>query len=287
MNIGLKQNFCAIIFCFLFSTILVAQTPYQPENLIKKVVTEIQVDLTSITIKDNDGNTLGVQTALSMLQSENYDMETYVDDEGQIKEIVLRLKQGATINDKQLSENALKDELERIRIKDQALRSLLACYTKTPCDYLRAEELQFLILLMNQHDLENEEQVTKIIDENGWLGISQVGEIANSALFLVIQHASVETQEKYFPLLKESAEKGESRLANMALMDDRIRMYRNMKQLYGSQTKSVEGKAYVWPIEDAENVDQRRKEVQLQPLAEYLELLGLTYPDDELPAELF
>ena len=91
------------------------------------------------------------------------------------------------------------------------------------------------------------------------------------------QHSSVEMQEKYFPLLKESAEKGESRLADMALMDDRIR----------SQTTSVNGKTYVWPIEDAANVDERRKNVQLLPLTDYLKFVGLSYPQDELPAELF
>jgi len=87
--------------------------------------------------------------------------------------------------------------------------------------------------------------------------------------------------------LKESAEKGESPLADMALMDDRIRMRRKMKQLYGSQTVSINGKQYVWPIEDAQNVDERRKSVQLPPLADYLRILGLSYPQDELPKELF
>ena len=119
------------------------------------------------------------------------------------------------------------------------------------------------------------------------LVISRIGELANSALFLVIQHASVEMQEKYFPMLKESAEKGESKLSDMALMDDRIRMYRKKKQLYGSQTTTVNGKNYVWPIEDPQNVDERRKSVQLPPLADYLKLGRLSYPQDELPAELF
>jgi hypothetical protein len=150
-----------------------------------------------------------------------------------------------------------------------------------------SEEYKYLWSLITQEDKKNQEQVVKIIDENGWLGISQVGERANSALFLVIQHAPIEIQEKYFPLLKESAEKGESKPADMALMDDRIRMHRKMKQLYGSQTVNIEGKSYVWPIEDAQNIDERRKSVQLPPLADYLKLTGLSYPQDELPEELF
>lgn len=179
--------------------------------------------------------------------------------------------------------HSLRVELERIRMKDQMLRSLVSCSVEK--FGIHSEEFAYFLSLMSQEDRKNQERVMEIIDENGWLGISQVGEIANSALFLVIQHASIEIREKYFPLLKESAKKGESRLADMALMDDRIRMHRGIKQLYGSQSININGRNYVWPIENAENVDERRKNVQLPPLADYLKLMGLSYPQDELPIE--
>ena len=287
MNIS-KQIFCTIVICILFSTtVLNAQTAYQPNGLVKKIVTGLQIDLASVTIKDNEGNILGVPTAFPMMQSGKYNMETYVDEQEQVKEIVLRPKQdGATAkDDRQLSENTLKDELEKIRMKDQTFRAIIACIEKTYGS--SSEEFMYFVLLMAQEDRKNQEQVSKIIDEYGWPGISRVGEKANNAVFLVIQHAPVEMQEKYFSLLKESAEKGESKPANMALMDDRIRMHRKTKQLYGSQTVSINGKTYVWPIEDAKNVDERRKNVQLPPLADYLKLMELSYPQDELPAELF
>ena len=286
MNIKLKQTCCVLL---LFSTVMsFGQTAYQPNGLIKKVITGIQIDLSSVTVKDNNGNILDAPTFISMSQSGTYNMETYVDEQEQIKEIVLRPKQDGETGNQQLSGNTLKEELEKIRMKDQTLRSLVipgGCIEQTYG--IHSEEYKYFLLLMSQEDRKNQEQVIKIIDENGWLGISQVGESANDALFLVIQHASVEIQEKYFPLLKESAEKGESRLSNMALMDDRIRMYRKMKQQYGSQTITINGKTYIWPIEDAKNVDERRAHVQLPSLADYLKLFGLHYPQDELPDELF
>ena len=292
MYIVSKQTFCAIIFCFLYSTsMLVAQIAYQPDGLVKKVITGIQIDLASVTVKDNDGKILDVPTVFQMVQSGKYSMDTYVDEQDTIIEIVLRPKQDVelveTNGDHKTSLNDLRVELEEIRMKDQALRMLLGCILNTFGGNSDSEGYRYLILLMSQEDKKNQERVTKIINEHGWLGISQVGEIANNALFLVIQHSTVEMQEKYFPLLKESAEKGESRTADMALMDDRIRMHRRTKQLYGSQTTVVNGKTYVWPIEDAENVDERRNNVQLLPLAEYLKFIGLSYPQDELPAELF
>ena len=268
-----------------------AQVAYQPDGLVKKVIPGIQIDLASTTIKDSDGKILDVPTAFQMLQSGKYSMETYVDEQDRIKELVMRLKQDVEhaimTGDQNYSLNVLKEELEEIRMKDQALRMLSGCILNTFGNNSDSDGYKYLMLLMIQEDKKNQERVTKIVDEHGWLGISQVGQTANNALFLVIQHSSVEMQEKYFPLLKESAEKGESRLADMALMDDRIRMYRKKKQLYGSQTTKVNGKSYVWPIEDAANVDERRKNVQLIPLADYLKFAGLSYPQDELPDELF
>ena len=292
MNVVSKQTFCTILFCFMLKTsMLFAQVVYQPDGLVKKVITGIQIDLASVTVKDNDGKILDVPTTFQMVQSGKYNMETYVDEQDRIKEVVLRAKQNVEqaiiTGDKKPSLTVLREELEGIRVKDQALRMLLGCILNTFGGNSDSEGYKYLMLLMTQEDKKNQEDVIKIIDEYGWLGISQVGEIANNALFLVIQHSSVEMQERYFPLLKESAEKGESRLADMALMDDRIRMHRKKKQLYGSQTTSVNGKTYVWPIEDAANVDERRKNVQLLPLADYLKLMGLSYPQDELPSELF
>ena len=291
MNINLKQIACAIIFHIFFSTFLsFSQTIYQPSGLQKKVVSGIQLDLATVTMKDNDGNSLDAPTFIQLMQSGKYSIESYVNEQDQVKEIVLRPKQdgGITKNFRQLSGNTLKDELETISMKDQALRMLImpgGCIEKTYGS--DSEEYKYFWSLISQEDKKNQEQVIKIIDENGWPGISLVGEKANKGLFLVMQHASVDVQEKYFPMLKESAEKGESKLADMALMDDRIRMYRKMKQLYGSQTVTIKGKSYVWPIEDTKNVDERRKSVQLPPLSGYLKFMGLTYPQDELPDELF
>jgi hypothetical protein len=268
---------------------LVAQTVYQPEGLVKKTPIGIQIDLESVTIKDNDGKLLDVLTVSQMLQSGKYSFEMYADEQDRIKEVVLRPKPDGVVAQVyiQPAENDLMKELENIRMKDQSLRMLLGCILNTFGNNSEAEGYKYLLSLMSLEDKKNQERVIQIIEQHGWLGISQVGMMANNALFLVIQHASVELQEKYFPLLKESAENGESRPADMALMDDRIRMHRKQKQLYGSQATTINGKTYIWPIEDAANVDERRRSVELPPLADYLKLTGLSYPQDELPPELF
>jgi hypothetical protein len=49
------------------------------------------------------------------------------------------------------------------------------------------------------------------------------------------------------------------------------------KQVYGTQFHEVGGKMEPYPIEDEANVDKRRKEVGLPPLAEYRKLIEEMY----------
>ncbi len=107
-------------------------------------------------------------------------------------------------------------------------------------------------------------KVQFIIDQYGWLGKSEVGVEANRALFLTIQHAQDHlVREKYFPLLKASAEAGESDLTAMATMQDRILVEQGEKQLYGTQSRMVNGQQELYPVEDPDELNKRRKKVGL------------------------
>jgi hypothetical protein len=122
-------------------------------------------------------------------------------------------------------------------------------------------------------------QVKVLLEKYGWMGRSMIGDKANSALFLVIQHADLKTQLKYFPLLQKSAELGESRLSNVALMQDRILMRQEKKQIYGSQVvyDEVTGAPKFYPIEDEKNVNVRRAKIGMTPLEEYAKFFGIEY----------
>jgi len=50
----------------------------------------------------------------------------------------------------------------------------------------------------------NQVKVKKILDERGWLGPEVVGKRGSTAIFLVIQHADLETQLKYLPIMRTS-----------------------------------------------------------------------------------
>lgn len=164
----------------------------------------------------------------------------------------------------------LKNQLEQIYIRDQTLRQLF----RTAMDKFgrESEEMTYFRSLVAREDSVNELEVLQIIDEHGWVGTSQVGGRANIALWLVIQHAPLATQEHYLPLLQESVKNGESSGRHLALLEDRILMRNGQPQKYGSQieTDPTTGEERVYEIVDPEYVNQRRAAVGLGPIEEYV-----------------
>lgn len=143
--------------------------------------------------------------------------------------------------------------------------------------------------LITQKDSINLLQVEEILDTRGWLGEDCVGEKGSWALFLVIQHADLEVQEKYIPSLKLAVAEGKASAANLALMEDRIAVRKGEPQIYGSQVGNDSGtnQSFIFPIMNPENLDKRRAEVGLPPYSEYLEdMMGKTWNLEEYEKNL-
>jgi hypothetical protein len=127
--------------------------------------------------------------------------------------------------------------------------------------------------------------INGIIDKYGWLGKSVIGSRGNFTLWIVIQHAPLDVEQKYLPLLEKSVADSESRPVDLAYLKDRVLMYEGKKQIYGTQAKL--GKASqimeIWPIEDDAHVNERRAKVGLSTVEEYAKQLDAVYaPGKEL-----
>ena len=142
--------------------------------------------------------------------------------------------------------------------------------------------------LIQKQDSVNLIKVEKILDEHGWLGWNQIGRKANAALFLVIQHADIETQEKYLPMLRKAVKKGDAPPADLALLEDRVALRQGKKQIYGSQIGMDQktGEYYLSPLQDPDNVDERRAEVGLGPIQEYISHWDLTWDAEDYKKKL-
>ena len=123
-------------------------------------------------------------------------------------------------------------------------------------------------ILQIRRDEQNLIAVTKIIDSLGWLSKEEIGDTANAALFLVIQHSNKATMEKYFPILKKAVENKKANKQDLALLTDRIEMLNGRPQIYGSQFQTINNELVLYPILDSMNVHKRRKEIGMKSLEE-------------------
>jgi hypothetical protein len=167
--------------------------------------------------------------------------------------------------------------LDTIHQEDQKYREELQVLKKKYGQ--KSKEVQDLWKIINVKDSINLIKVEKILAEHGWLGADIVGKQGNATLFLVIQHANTATQLKYLPMLKEAVKSGKAKASHFALMEDRVLLAQGEKQIYGSQLETdYKTNQYVLSaMIDPDNVDKRRAEVGLKPIAEYLKFWDLSW----------
>ncbi|MEQ9297063.1 MAG: hypothetical protein RIF33_00795 [Cyclobacteriaceae bacterium] len=158
--------------------------------------------------------------------------------------------------------HAIRQQLEEIEQQNLELRDrVMPTVNEFGFDSPQMDSLNQQIQLFDSIALI---AVTAILDKHGWLGQNQIGEIANRAIFLVIQHAPNNSIRKmYFSLLEASARNGESELSAMATMKDRILVQDGELQIYGTQSRMVNGELELFPIENIDNINALRKQVGL------------------------
>jgi hypothetical protein len=136
--------------------------------------------------------------------------------------------------------------------------------------------------LQTQADSTNLLFIENVFAKYGYPGKTLVGEPTNEAAWSVVQHSP--KINKYLPAIKIAAENKELPFRLYAMMLDRQLMYEGKEQVYGSQATSKvlrSGKNigyYVWPIKDAANVNERRKQAGFdQTVEENAKRLGFDY----------
>jgi hypothetical protein len=177
----------------------------------------------------------------------------------------------------------LKSELLKMADEDQKYRTVMETeMIKMSKDGSSRPSDEFIAAVRKQDEIDNRNiiRLEQIILNHGWPGKSLVGDEAANAAFLILQHTNAARQEKYLPLLKKAARKGEARPADAAMLEDRVLIGQGKKQIYGTQVHSgadTGGKLILSPVKDEKNVDKRRAAVGLMPLAEYLKHFGIDY----------
>lgn len=168
-------------------------------------------------------------------------------------------------------------------VADQYYRELLM---GVPGIRPRYESMAGIGWLMTATDSVNIKRIAQLIRQYGYPGRTLVGSPTNEVALLVIQHSSRIPQ--YLPLVKRMADQGEVPFPLYGRMLDRHLMQQGKMQLYGTQgrgytvpnltTGKPEQVSFMWPIEDAAHVNERRKKAGFDSTVEVnAERLGIEY----------
>jgi hypothetical protein len=122
----------------------------------------------------------------------------------------------------------------------------------------------------------NTKRVKEIIADNDWPGISNVGEKGSTAMWLIVQHSVLDQifMQSCVPILERQVKNNEAKGWQLAFLRDRTLMQQDKPQIYGTQhIDDKDGVVKPYKIQDPEKVDEFRKELGLEPLAEKTALL--------------
>ena len=157
---------------------------------------------------------------------------------------------------------SLKNHLEEMLERDQAYRTQWILSRQ-----LHHEETQrdiALRLRADSIDSLNQVEIRQILKEHGFPKKTEVGTSACEAAWIIIQHAPLDVQKEYLPMLERAATEGNIQAALVAALHDRIDVREGRPQKYGTQRNSNG----LCPLLNEKMVNQWRKEVGLPPLDE-------------------
>jgi len=178
-------------------------------------------------------------------------------------------KSKKVLNDLQQRENLKatldtiwKNEQHPIRLRD----SLMKVYGEESLEFKKQEEI------VHRNHAINEKKIIEILDTQGWPGEDIIGAQGNLTICNVIQHSDNAIRLKYLPMMRQAVKVKKLQPRLLARAEDRIATDLGKLQIYGGQIKYYpETKSFnVWPILDPENVDKRRAEIGLEPIADFL-----------------
>lgn len=149
---------------------------------------------------------------------------------------------------REVPEPALARELIDMGKEDQALRG--KSWRPNDPDFLDRVQAE---------DGARQQRLAEIIAAKGWPTLSMVGWEAANAAWLIAQHSPAARLKQWLVLMQKAAARHEIAPYNLATSIDRVLVYDNKNQLYGTQYRpGADGVGAPYPSEDMEHLEQRR-----------------------------
>ena len=263
---------------------------YQPQDLRELTKTELIESVKGIKVFNQKNavykNQFGEIITLDSLRAVKYGcfnnvyFAKYVNQENEIVEIVLRPATQLELETKAKMSLAW-EKTPKVVIEDVNCNEVGQILDTI---YLLDQEMR---QKGNSIDTAIEHQILNkaisIIENCGMPTLNDVTEHQMMGLWLVFQHTHHNVRKNYFPLFLKSAEKGDLKMDQIALMEDRILMMEGKPQKYGSQVQAgCQTEWEIYNLENPETVDKRRFEMGMTPLKEYLLNFGINFEIEQI-----
>ena len=136
---------------------------------------------------------------------------------------------------------------------------------------------------MSSVDAANTKYMLEIMSKLGWIDASRFGRSASMTAFLLVQHSgNLPLMLAALPEIEKDVRSGRISGSAYALLYDRTQLALGRRQRYGSQVMLVKGQYFVQALEDRSKVDEFRRQLSLEPLAEYLDFFQKQTPEKEI-----
>lgn len=176
------------------------------------------------------------------------------------------------LKSEKIENKTLQLELIKMYINDQYVRSNLMT------DMLDKYGLEKEQVVEDEYgvdtDSKNRASLKDIIEKYGFPTKKLVGEDAMAGVFYIIQHADgdKEWQKSQLVNVEAAVKNGDMKANDYTYLYDRIKVNEGKLQRYGTQFSNVDlvaQRVELAPVEDEENLDRRRMEIDMMPIDMY------------------
>jgi len=123
----------------------------------------------------------------------------------------------------------------------------------------------------------NATELCQTLKTYGWPTAQLVGAEGVDAAFFLLKNSSFDLQVDLLPVVIAAVKQGALPRTEFPGYVDLLRLRGGLKQMFGTQATIISGFLVLYPIEAEAQVDGRRKQFGLGPLAEYLRSLERVY----------
>lgn len=162
---------------------------------------------------------------------------------------------------------------ELMKVPD-SLKYLIPVFDTIICDDQKFREVNNIALLIENKaeqdhlDSQNLVKVEYILSKYGLLSPRKFGFKGYEAITMTLQHAPLNAQEKYLPMITQGFKDEKVSGAFLSMFEDRINAKNKRLQRYGTQLATYKNKQVVFPVINPDSLNIWRKQKGL-PTEEY------------------